>query len=63
MTDAVSLIGLIYKYSKQKRIPVESFEKIITKSYEAVWNISDKDKGRKSGDKQGTLMQQAARNN
>jgi len=33
MTDAVELIGLIYKLAKLKDIPASDFEQIITRSY------------------------------
>ena len=33
MTDAVDLIGHIYKFAKVKDIPASEFEKIVTRSY------------------------------
>ena len=33
MTDAVDLIGHIYKFAKVKDIPANEFEKIVTRSY------------------------------
>ena len=39
MTDAIQLIGIIYKYAKIRNIPANEFEQIIMRSYEIAWKI------------------------
>jgi hypothetical protein len=39
MTDAIQLIGLIYKYAKMRRIPASEFEEIIKRSYDMAWSL------------------------
>ena len=37
MTDAIQLIGVIYKYAKMRNIPGPEFERIIVNSYDVAW--------------------------
>lgn len=37
MTDAIQLIGMIYKFAKMRNIPGPEFENIIVKSYDLAW--------------------------
>ena len=45
VTDALQLIGIIYKYAKTKNIPASAFEQIIVRSYDVAWNMEEKSKG------------------
>ena len=39
MTDAIQLIGVIYKYAKLRGIPGPEFERIIVNSYDVAWQL------------------------
>ena len=45
MTDAIQLIGIIYKYAKIRNIPANEFEQIIMRSYEIAWKLQSNRKG------------------
>ena len=45
MTDAIQLIGVIYKYAKLRGIPGPQFERIIANSYDYAWQLESKGKG------------------
>lgn len=44
MTDAIQLIGLIYKYAKMRNIPGPDFERIIVNSYDLAWQLQSNGK-------------------
>ena len=49
MTDAIQLIGVIYKYAKMRNIPGPEFERIIVNSYDVAWKIQGNGKGGGAG--------------
>ena len=59
MTDSIQLIGTIYKFAKMRRIPASEFEKIISRSYEKAWKLSERShaKGKNSAEMQDSLTE------
>ena len=49
MTDAIQLIGVIYKYAKMRNIPGPEFERIIINSYDVAWRLQGSGKGSGGG--------------
>ena len=49
MTDAIQLIGVIYKYAKMRNIPGPEFERIIVNSYDVAWQMQGNSKGSNVG--------------
>ena len=49
MTDAIQLIGVIYKYAKMRNIPGPEFERIIINSYDVAWRLQGNGKGGSGG--------------